>query len=281
MSFFKGSAPGATCDFLHALYAGEVFLLPPTTASDELAQSVQVMLADALGPDPGAIYCGQSADHFRILGALRKRLFTEADMHAALFRVVESLGHDPKEFLCDPLRLRVVESGGHDNPRAAPVYTPHRDTWYAHPQSLVTWWIPLADTAASETFVFYPDCFARAVANDSHNFEYRAWVEKGWDLKIGWQDREAGRTEHYPGALGPFETGLPRGFACKRGQILVFSGAHFHETLRQTSGRTRFSVDFRLVHAGDLRAGRGAPNVDARARGSAIADYVRGTAIPT
>jgi hypothetical protein len=277
VSFFKPSAPADTRELMDALYAGEVFLLPPTAASLELADAAQTLLTRALGSDPRASYRGQSAEHFRLLGGLRRTLFTDAKFHAGLFRVVESLGREPADFLCDPLRLRVVESDGHQNPRAAPVYTPHRDTWYAHPQSLVTWWIPLSDTPEAETFVFYPDCFARAVVNDSHTFEYRAWVADGWDLKIGWQDREAGRTPRYPGALGPFASGPAKGFSCQRGEVLIFSGAHFHETRRHSSGRTRFSMDFRLVHAGDLRAGRGAPNADARARGSAVIDYVRPT----
>ena len=263
-------------ELLHALYSGRVFRLQPTAASLQLARVAWELLVKALGPDPRASYCGNSEEHFRLLGGLRRTLFLEPEFHEHVFRVVDSIGLDPEAFLYDPLRLRVVESGGHKNPRAAPVYTPHRDTWYAHPQSLITWWIPLQDEAEQDTFVFYPDCFARAVVNDSEVFEYGAWVEKSWDLKIGWQDREAGRTQRYPGAIGPFCSGSAQGFSCKRGENLIFSGAHFHETRRQVSGRTRFSMDFRIAHIPDLEAGRGAPNVDSRARGSAAVDYLRG-----
>ena len=47
------------------------------------------------------------------------------------------------------------------------------------------------------------------------------------------------------------------------------------ETLPQALGRTRFSLDARLVHLGDHARGLGAPNVDGRSRGSALPDYVQ------
>jgi hypothetical protein len=41
------------------------------------------------------------------------------------------------------------------------------------------------------------------------------------------------------------------------------------------SGVTRFSVDFRTVHVGDIAAGRAAANVDSACTGSSIRDFVR------
>jgi hypothetical protein len=111
------------------------------------------------------------------------------------------------------------------------------------------------------------------VPNDSEVFDYDAWVARGWSLKIGWQDIEAGRTARYPQVSGEFAPGKSVGFACRRGENLVFSGAHFHRTLPQMSGRCRYSLDFRVVHLDDHAAGLGAPNVDNRSRGSALRDY--------
>jgi hypothetical protein len=58
------------------------------------------------------------------------------------------------------------------------------------------------------------------------------------------------------------------------GEILLFSGAQLHASIPNTSGRARFSVDFRTVDVGDLMAGRGAPLVDAYCTGTAIRDFV-------
>jgi hypothetical protein len=50
-----------------------------------------------------------------------------------------------------------------------------------------------------------------------------------------------------------------------------------HGSLANTSGRTRFSIDFRVVNVDDLVAGLGAPNVDAKCTGTALRDFMRAT----
>jgi hypothetical protein len=142
---------------------------------------------------------------------------------------------------------------------------------------MVTLWTALDDLSEDETFVFYPERFRAPVPNDSEVFDYDAWVAKGWSLKIGWQDRDASLRARYPTVLSNDPTGPAEGFACRRGEVLLFSGAHFHRTLPQAMGTTRFSLDARLVHLGDHARGLGAPNVDARSRGSALPDYVQPT----
>jgi hypothetical protein len=47
-----------------------------------------------------------------------------------------------------------------------------------------------------------------------------------------------------------------------------------HASIPNTSGRARFSVDFRVVSVPDLLAGRGAPLVDANCTGTAIRDFI-------
>lgn len=261
------------------LYAGEVYLLGANAASAALVLQVQSELIEALGNAPRLAQHRMDNDaFFARLGPLRRRLYTEPKYHEALREVVRAMGFDPASVAVDPLRLRVVRSRGDVQvPAAKAVYYPHRDTWYAHPQALLTWWIPMDDLDQAETFVFYPERFRQEVPNDSEAFDYDAWVRDGWDLKIGWQNPNTGTAAHYPGALGTVAGGPSVGFSCKAAQNLLFSGAHFHQTLPQASGQTRFSLDFRVVHLGDHAAGMGAPNVDARSRGSALRDYLRWT----
>ena len=57
------------------------------------------------------------------------------------------------------------------------------------------------------------------------------------------------------------------------GAVLLFSGAQLHTSIPNTSGRARYSVDFRTVDARDLLAGRGAPLVDVHCTGTAIRDF--------
>jgi hypothetical protein len=276
MTPFRTALPAANEETRRALHGGAIFHLGPTAASERLVDAALAALADELGPgDVRAAHArlGDEA-HFRVIGRVRKRLFCEPRFHRAVREVIAACGFEPRRCAFDPIRLRVVVHRGHDNPRAAPVYYPHRDTWYAHPQAVVAWWIPLHDLPAEQTFVFYPERFRRPVANGSARFEYGAWVRDGWDLKIGWQDRDAGLEAEYPAAATALDAGAEVGFACRRGDNLLFSGAHFHRTLPHAAGVTRYSLDFRVVDLDDHARGAGAPNVDNRSRGSALVDYV-------
>jgi hypothetical protein len=277
MSLFLHSLPADPAAARRALYDGSVFHLGPTAASLAAADAALALLREELGLDDvrAARELLSPEDFFSRMGRVRKRLYLEPRFHQAITLILSAIGFDPSEVAVDPLRLRIISSRGHEDPRAAPVYYAHRDTWYAHPQTLITYWIPLFDLPEAETFVFYPDCFRRAVPNDSEIFDYDEWVENGWGLKIGWQDREAGRTARYPGVTGEVETGPEIGFSCAKGDNLLFSGSHFHKTRAHAAGRTRYSLDFRLVHLGDQERGLGAPNTDNRSRGSCLGDYVR------
>ena len=265
----------AAAELRAAVYAGEIFLAAPTPASRALVEAVLERLADALGCARTEVrdVVLPNAELFARIGAVRKALYLEPEYHAAIRCVIAAAGLDPARTAFDPLRLRVVLDDGHRNPLAAPVYHPHRDTWYAHPRALIAWWIPLDDLAPHETFAFYPERFAAPVANDSEIFDYGDWVRDGWELKIGWQ--KLGADARYPRAAPGVETGRAEGFACRTADNLVFSGAHFHATLPQATGRTRFSLDFRIVDLDDHAAGLGAPDVDNRSRGSALRDYVQ------
>ena len=56
---------------------------------------------------------------------------------------------------------------------------------------------------------------------------------------------------------------------------MLFSAAQMHSSVPNTSGVTRFSIDFRTVHLDDAAAKRGAPNIDAACTGTVMRDYLR------
>lgn len=266
--------PRDDADLRRALYEGAVFLLPPTHASRALVERARAKLDAELGPAPRQAHARfDDEELFARVGRLRRALYTEPEAHTLLRAMAASAGFEADQTAFDPARLRVVAHRAYENPRAAPVYYPHRDTWYAHPMSAVTIWTALDDLDDDETFVFYPARFRAPVANDSEIFDYDDWVARGFSLKIGWQDRDASLRARYPSVVGDEDYGDAVPFACKAGEVLLFSAAHFHRTLPQALGRTRFSLDARLVHLGDHARGLGAPNVDGRSRGSALRDY--------
>ena len=56
---------------------------------------------------------------------------------------------------------------------------------------------------------------------------------------------------------------------------MMFSGNQLHSTVPNTSGQTRFSIDFRTVNIGDVRTRREAPNVDSECTGTSLRDFLR------
>ncbi len=277
MTAVHRQCPTDARELRHRVYSGDIFLLPSNSASNRIAREARQLLSEELRIEVirEAHTILDDDTFFERIGRIRKTIFLDPKWHRAVSNLVSEMGLDPDEFAIDPMRLRVVAPGAHHNPRAQSVYYAHRDTWYAHPQSVIAWWIPLDDLDEKETFVFYPQRFRTSVPNDSEIFAYEAWVKDGWDLKIGWQDQNAGRTANYPNPVGQIDFGSPMGFSCRGAENLLFAGAHFHQTLKRETGQTRYSLDFRIVHLPDHEKGMGAPNVDNRSQGSALVDYVR------
>ena len=292
---FESRLPEGSLAVRDALFDGTTFLLRGSDASHALVRDAWARIEDSFADVGGAgraqfELSGEA--FFERVKVLRREFFCAPEWHQAMARIVEARGFDVDGLRFDPMRLRVVMSGGHRNEAAAPVYATHRDTWYGHPPGLVTWWVALHETEERESFVFYPEVYGEPVENDSETFDYREWVKDGPDLKIGWQHVTAGRTASFPAWTGGTEAssvtsetgetetsrqalGPEIGFGAHAGDELLFAGAHLHRTLGHDSERTRFSFDFRFVALDDLESGRGAPRVDDRSRGAAEVDYLR------
>ena len=56
---------------------------------------------------------------------------------------------------------------------------------------------------------------------------------------------------------------------------MLFSGSQFHSSVPNTSGKTRWSIDFRTVNVDDVEGGRGAPNADCDCTGTTLGDFLR------
>jgi ectoine hydroxylase-related dioxygenase (phytanoyl-CoA dioxygenase family) len=271
--------PGDEAVTRQALYRGTILRLPANPVTVRFAAEVTDRIEQELGhegPVREAQFRIGDGEFFERVGRLRKAIYTEPSFHRAVIDVVRSVGFNPARLTFDPARLRVVAHRGFENPAAAPIYYAHRDTWYAHSQAEITWWIPVHAVGEEETFVFYPDWFGRPVPNNSEAFDYDAWTKHGPSLRIGWQDANAGRSHLYPGQVGGFEPGRTVAVAARAGEVVLFSGAHLHQTRHNTTGQTRFSIDFRTVDLADHAGGNAAPNADNRSTGSAMTDYVRG-----
>ena len=126
----------------------------------------------------------------------------------------------------------------------------------------LNWWLPVYDVTPDNVVAFHPHYFDQGIANGSERYNYYAWNRDSRAIaasQIGVDTRDQPKPEE-PIDLDPQIRPVP-----PVGGVMVFSGAQLHSSVPNTSGRTRFSVDFRVVHRADVEAGRGAANVDSTA----------------
>jgi hypothetical protein len=120
---------------------------------------------------------------------------------------------------------------------------------------------------------FYPRYFSEPVRNNSQIYNYYEWNTKNRATAaqhVKTDTREQPRPQQ---ELDPVTVRL----LPPPGAIIAFSGAQLHETVENTCGVARYSIDFRTVHYDDVVARRGAPNIDSRCTGTTMRDYLRAT----
>jgi hypothetical protein len=205
----------------------------------------------------------------KILSAWKPR-FIHSDMSKKLVRaVIEEAGFPAAETHYDLPKPRTSFPVGHLTTGVAFAFPWHRDAWYSAPAQQVNWWLPIFGVREDNAMSFDLPSFDRAVPNSSDAFDYyqnnagRLTTATGVTREV---QARPGAIDHHPGQELVV---LPA-----PGQVLLFSGAQLHKSIPNTSGRARYSVDFRTVYAPDLAAGRGAPLVDVYCTGTSIRDFV-------
>jgi hypothetical protein len=253
--------------FRQAIYAGNIFRLAATHATRALITDVRQGLERDFGAPLERLHERYGfADMREKMTALRATLTTDARYLDALGAITNIAGA-PAELAYDPLRLRCVLPGNHLNRGADIAYAAHRDTWYGNPQAQINFWIPLQDVTPETSFMFHPQLFNVAVPNNSAAFSYNDWSEKR-----GWQGNKAEVAVTFPAPTSEIAGG--QAFGARAGEIIAFSAAQLHQTVKNVSRMTRFSLDFRTVHIGDHAAGLGAPNADNASKAEAFRDYL-------
>lgn len=267
----KNSFPDDDEALRKSIYSGAIYIIPADAASLSLVDDLRQKLKAGFGvSDLTALHKNIAADDVQNVMASVRDIVKDPDYSVpGISSLLKSLGFDAERTVFDVLRLRCVPHGGYKNPKTVHAYTAHRDTWYANPACQINWWMPLFDVDERQTFRFFPRYFKEPIANSSGGFDYRSWMEQ-----VGFQSKKTHDLSSYPAATESPEDGEASAFSCRAGDIVMFSAAHLHRTCNNDSGRTRFSVDFRTVHTGDLAAGIGAPDPDNASHGDATADYL-------
>ncbi|MDA9659627.1 hypothetical protein N9T69_01680, partial [Alphaproteobacteria bacterium] len=155
----------------------------------------------------------------------------------------------------DQFRVRVAPAQNKFSYREASRISSHRDTWGTNIHQQINWWAPISSISETNTMIFYPDYFARAVKNSTST----------WDLNTYLEHRKR-EDFSYPSAPQLLED-LPQDASVlsvniEPGEILCFSGCHLHSSSKEKSDNTRFSFEIRTICQDDLDNRREAPNTD-------------------
>ncbi len=249
------TAPPA--DWRAKVFAGALLIVCQADPLAPFRRYVEGLLADAFAPAAPQDAQGQlaRADFMTRIDTLRAQFRTDQRACDLLLPALEHLGLDSANTFWDRLNVRVLPAGAEPQQHADLALGAHRDTWASNVYAQVNWWLPLYPVTAERAIAFYPRHWDTPLPNGSAD----------WDLdQLRRQRREGGvaTVPLVPAPMRPLDPSDALAVVIQPGDLLLFSGAHLHATVPNTSGLPRFSVEVRTVSLADVRAGRGAPNID-------------------
>jgi hypothetical protein len=256
-----------------ALYDGQLFVYSPTKSSLELCQLAHSLSVEAFAPeDPKVAQHNMEVQKYAsILESLKPKFIHHPRAKELIPSLLSELGCPMDETYFDVPRLRTSTSNNYLITGIAYAFHPHRDTWYSAPQCQVNWWIPVYDITPENGMAFHLRYWDKALKNGSRTYNYYRWNAEGRKTaaqQIGKDTRQQPKPEE------PVDLDPQLRLVVPPGGIIVFSGAHLHSSVPNTSGYTRFSIDFRTIHVGDVRTRVGAPNLDSECTGTTIRDHL-------
>jgi hypothetical protein len=256
------------------LFGGAFFIYSARPSVTKLCAHAQKMISEAFsGKDPRkAQYDMTVADFIAAIGPLKSKFTNDAGTKELLREVLRDFGHDLDQTYFDVPRLRVVTSDKFLVSGVGYAYKAHRDIWYSSPESQINWWLPVYDLHVEQTLALYPHYWDHSIRNSSADFDYEEWCRVGRKLATS---QNVVDTRKHPLPTEEVQAEDELRFILNSAETILFSAAHLHATVPNTSGMTRFSLDFRTVHAGDLENSRQAPNVDNACTGTTLGDFIR------
>lgn len=258
----------------HRLYAGQIIAYSPVRSAIAFCHFAREMLEQAFAPlDPrDAQHRMTPEEYAAILADLKPRFIHHPRSKVYIAEILSDLECDLDRVFFDVPRVRSATSDGYLTSGIAYAFHPHRDTWYSAPFAQINWWMPIYEIESDNAMAFHPRYWSQPVRNSSRDYDYYEWNATG---RKNAAHHVRTDTRRQPHAEEPLEIDPQIRIICPPGGLMLFSAAQMHSTVPNTSGRTRFSIDFRTVHIDDVLAQRGAPNVDSSPRGTTLRDFLR------
>ena len=258
------------------LYKGSIIVHAPSSSSLKLCRLAQELIEEAFRPlDPLRVHESLPADKcIEILAVLKPKFIHHPQAKEYIQEMLAETGCDLEKTYFDVPRMRTAFPGDYLKSGIAYAFHPHRDTWYSAPFCQLNWWMPIFDLNSENCMALHPHYFGRAIKNGSSNYNYHKW-----NLESRYNAAKHVKTDTrvQPHAEEPIELDPQIRMVCPVGAVYLFSAAQLHSTVPNTSGVTRYSIDFRTVHLDDVLGRIGAPNVDSACTGTTMGDYLRAT----
>lgn len=258
------------------LYGGSIFVYSPSPMASELCEFAREMIEKTFHPhDPREIQKHMPAEKcVEILAELKPKFIHHPRCKELIRGLLTERGCDPEKTYFDVPRLRTAFPAEYLSSGIAYAFHPHRDTWYAAPLSQINWWMPVYDFCPENSMAFHPRYWDEQVANSSNKYNYYRWNR---DSRQSAAQHIKADTRVQPRPLEPLAPDPQVRLVARVGGAMLFSAAQLHSTVPNTSGMTRFSIDFRTVNLGDVWNRNGARNVDSASTGTSLRDFIRGT----
>jgi hypothetical protein len=256
------------------IYDGQVLVYPATPESLRLVEHARHLIGEAFGTeDPETAQHHMGVEDFAaVLAELKPKFIHHVESKLRIREMLESFRCDIDQTYFDVPRMRTSTANDYLTSGISYAFHPHRDTWYSAPFSQLNWWIPIYSVVPENVMAFHPQYWSNPVRNGSQNYDYYEWnrtCRQTAAQHIRTDTREQPRPEE-PVQLDPQVRVVP-----EPGGVMIFSGNQLHSTVPNTSGKTRFSIDFRTVNVDDVIVRRGAPNVDSACTGTSLRDFLR------
>jgi hypothetical protein len=257
------------------LYAGEIITYSAQPAVRAFSAFARELIEQEFAPlDARTAQHQMSVEQFaERLNRLKPSFIHHPESKRHVRAVLTELGCDPDKTYFDVPRLRSSTSDGYLTTGIAYAWHPHRDTWYSAPSCQINWWLPVYEITSDNAMAFHPHYFGRGVANSSAGYNYYEWNQVHRGAHVASFTKSDPRP--LPKATETVELDPQLRVILPVGGVMAFSGAQMHSSVPNTSGVTRYSIDFRTVHVDDARSKRGAPNVDSQCTGTTMRDYLR------
>jgi hypothetical protein len=257
-----------------ACYAGDILAFSARESVATLAELARVMLEAAFAPyhPVEAQYYLPVEEYAAVLSAVKPRFINHEACKTLIPALLTDIGADTADMYFDVPRLRSATADGYLTSGIAYAFHPHRDTWYSAPLAQINWWLPIYAIEPDNAMAFYPSFFARPVANSSETYNYYRWNRES---RAAASSQIGTDTRVQPRITADVDLGSDLRIIIPESGMIAFSGQQLHETIPNATAVTRFSIDFRTVHRGDLDRGLGALNVDSQCTGTTLRDFLR------